>query len=218
MNIKACIFDLDGTIINTVGSLRYCTSEAIALFGYPPVTDEEAMRFVGNGTRVLLRRSLEKYGDTDEEHYRKVITEYKRVFQTGCTRGNYVYEGLPEVLKSLKKQGIRLAVISNKPDEQTRKCVYDLYGRDLFELVYGEREGIPLKPDPTALKMLIAELGVEPSECLYFGDGDTDVNASNAAGCHTAAVTWGFRSREILEKCGPEFMIDRPEDILKLVM
>lgn len=215
--IKACIFDLDGTIINTSESLRYSVSETMKCFGYPELDKEHTMSFVGNGGRNLIRRALALNGNNSENDLEKAHAIYKRIFKENCTRDNSAYAGMPEVLAELKKMGMKLAVISNKSQSGSENCVSKVYGKTLFDLVYGERPGVPLKPDPAGISALIEELNLKPEECLYVGDGETDMQGGNAAGCTTVGVTWGYRSREILEENGADYLIDDPKELLYLL-
>jgi len=215
--IEACIFDLDGTVINTVESLRYSISETMKHFGYPEIDEAHTKAFVGNGGRNLIRRALELNGNTSEEDVDKALEIYKGIFKENCTRDNTSYSGMKGTLHELKQQGIKLAVISNKSQERVDDCISKVYGDDLFDIVWGERSDIPLKPDPTGLKLLMKELKVFPEDCMYIGDGDTDMQAGIAAGCVTVGVAWGYRSPELLKKYDPHFMISRPVDLLTLI-
>lgn len=215
--IRACIFDLDGTIIHTLESIRYSMSKAVEKYGYPEATTEQARLFIGDGSRTLMQRYLIANGDDNETHIDESYEAYKAVFRENCTRGNRAYEGMPETLKKLKEMGIRLGVLSNKPDQRTRDCVYDIYGRELFDEVYGERDGIPLKPDPAGILSVMELLNVKGDEVLYFGDSDMDIEAGKAAGCHTVAVCWGYREEDLLKNHNPEIMIHNPSEIVQLL-
>jgi len=215
--IKACIFDLDGTIINTVESLRYSVSKALEEFGYEGITEEQTKRFVGNGGRKLIQRAMEAHGVYDQKDIDKVLAVYRTVFGENCTRGNAAYEGMEYTLTKLKEQGIKLAVISNKAQDRVQDCIKKVYGTQMFDLAYGERPGVPLKPDPRAIIAIIDELGLKPEECLFIGDGDTDMEAGRAAGCTVVGVTWGFRTRDVLAQYKPDYLIDSALDLLDIV-
>jgi len=215
--IEACIFDLDGTIINTVESLRYSASETLKTFGYPELSEEQTKAFVGNGGRNFIMRALKLNGNESEEDLEKAVAIYKEIFKANCTVGNTAYSGMKGTLHELKGQGMKLAVISNKSQERVEDCISKVYGDDLFDIVWGEREGIPLKPDPTGLMMLADELGVAIDDCMYIGDGDTDMQAGMAAGCVTVGVSWGYRPAEKLKRYDPQFMISRPVDLLTVI-
>ena len=215
--IKACIFDLDGTVINTSESLRYSVSETMKSFGYQELSKEQTLKYVGNGGKNLIRRALAFNGNTNEDDLEKAHALYKKIFRENCTRDNEAYEGMPDVLKCLKEKGMKMAVISNKSQNGSEACVSKVYGDGLFDKVYGERPGIPLKPDPSGIIALIDELRIKPEECLYIGDGDTDMQGGNAAGCITVGVTWGYRSREVLEENNADHIIDKPKELLYLL-
>ena len=127
------------------------------------------------------------------------------------------YEGIREVLAELKARGVKLAVVSNKGQEQASENIEYVFGKDYFDLILGEREGIPRKPDPAGPLYAAKTLGVLPAECLYLGDTNTDMRTGAAAGMDTAGVTWGFRSREELEAFCPRYMIGKPLEILRIM-
>ena len=215
--MKACIFDLDGTIIYTIDSIKYSVNEAIVPEGLPPITDEETMAFIGNGTRELMVKVFGKYQLTDEAKMKRCCDGFDRIFAENCTRDNRAYEGMQTVLETLKADGIRLGVLSNKPDPRTKECVRKVYGDNLFDAVYGARDEVPMKPDPAGILEIMKEFGVTGEETLYIGDGDTDMISGKAAGCHTVAVLWGYRSEKILQSFAPEHVIRTPEEILNLI-
>lgn len=215
--IKACVFDLDGTIINTEESLNQSVNETLATLNYPGIDLEQTRAFIGCGGRKFVERALSVHTQPDDELVDKAFKTYKKIFAERCTYNNKAYEGMEETLKELKKMGIKLGVISNKSQEGVESCVGKVYGDKLFDYVAGEKPGVPLKPDPEGILNAVGALEVKPEECLYVGDGDTDMIGGRAAGCITAAVTWGFRTREFLEKYEPDYIVDRPEDLYLIV-
>ncbi len=215
--IKACIFDLDGTIINTLESLRYSVSETLKRFGYPEIDEQHTKEFVGNGGRNLIRRALQLNGCSDPGTLEQAVAVYREVFRENCTRDNYSYPGMEETLRKLKGQGMKLAVISNKSQERAEDCIRKVYGDGLFDMVWGERPDIPLKPDPAGIIMLAQQLHTAPGDCMYIGDGDTDMQAGIAAGCITVGVAWGYRPPELLGQYGPHYMVTRPVDLLTVL-
>lgn len=211
--IKACIFDLDGTIINTEESLTQSVNETLGTLGYPGIDVTQTRAFIGCGGRKFVERALSVYVKPDDELIDKAFSKYKEIFAERCTYNNKAYEGMEETLSELKSQGIKLGVISNKSQEGVESCIHKVYGDTLFDYIAGEKKGVPLKPDPAGIINAVKALEVKPEECLYIGDGDTDMIGGKAAGCITVAVTWGFRTREFLEKYNPDYIIDRPEDL-----
>lgn len=215
--IKACIFDLDGTLLDTIRALSYCISRTMEQFGYGEIDEEHTKRFVGEGYRELVRRALIFSGDEELRHFESACKRYLEIFAEHSMHEVRPYEGIEEMLRLLKERGIRLAVLSNKPQAGTEHNIFQIFGERLFERVYGQREGMPLKPDPRALELLMEELGVERDEVLYFGDTSTDMQTGENAGVKRVAVLWGFRSEEELSSFSPEHMIKSPKEVLSLL-
>ena len=214
---KVCIFDLDGTLTDTVESLTYSVNATLSELGLSQITEEQCKAFVGSGARKLIERSLKAAGDPELLHVEKAMEVYGRVFKENCTYHVAPYEGIVEMLDTLKTLGVRLAVLSNKPHLQTKDVVATFFGADIFTCVQGQQEGIPRKPDPAAVFMIAKELIVATKECLYIGDSDVDMQTGNAAGVTTIGVTWGFRSREVLKENGAAYIVDKAQEIISIV-
>ena len=214
---KVCIFDLDGTLTDTVESLTYSVNATLSELGLSQITEEQCKAFVGSGARKLIERSLKAAGDSGLLHVEKAMEVYGRVFKENCTYHVAPYEGIVEMLDVLKALGVRLAVLSNKPHLQTKDVVATFFGADIFTCVQGQQEGIPRKPDPAAVFMIAKELNVATEECLYVGDSDVDMQTGNAAGVTTIGVTWGFRSREVLKENGAAYIVDKAQEIISIV-
>ena len=214
---KACIFDLDGTLTDTLESLTYSVNATLSELGLSQITEEQCKAFVGSGARKLIERSLKAAGDPELLHVEKAMEVYGRVFKENCTYHVAPYEGIEELLDTLKALGVRLAVLSNKPHLQTKDVVATFFGADTFTCVQGQQEGIPRKPDPSAVFMIANELNAACEECLYIGDSDVDMQTGNAAGVTTIGVTWGFRSREVLKENGAVYIVNKAEEIMSIV-
>ena len=214
---KACIFDLDGTLTDTLESLTYSVNATLSELGLSQITDEQCKAFVGSGARKLIERSLKAAGDPELLHVEKAMEVYGRIFKENCTYHVAPYEGIIVMLEALKKAGVRLAVLSNKPHLQTKDVVSTFFGTDTFTCVQGQQEGIPRKPDPAAVFLIAKELNVACEECLYIGDSDVDMQTGNAAGVTTIGVTWGFRTREVLKENGAVHIVDQAEEIISIV-
>ena len=212
--MKACIFDLDGTLTNTLESMTYSVNLTLEEMGLSKITKDQCRLFVGNGARVLIEKSLKAAGDTDASRIEEGMEIYGRIFDRNCTYHVTPYEGIPEMLKALKDKGIQLAVLSNKPDRQTVKVVKAIFGEELFDKVQGQTAEIPRKPSPLGPLAIAKEFNAKPSECLYMGDTNTDMDTGNAAGMFTIGVTWGFRPRKELEEHHAAKIVDKPEEIL----
>ena len=214
---KACIFDLDGTLTDTLESLTYSVNATLSELGLRQITHTECKSFVGNGARRLIEQSIQAAGDPKAERIEEAMEIYGRIFKKYCTYQVAPYDGIVDMLQELKIQGVQLAVLSNKPHLQTKDVVATFFDKDTFKRVYGQQEGVPRKPDPAAVHMILEELGVSPEECLYIGDSDVDMQTGCAAGVPAVGVTWGFRSREVLASHGATYIVDKPEEIISIV-
>lgn len=215
--MKACIFDLDGTLANTLESMTYSVNLTLEEMGLSKITKDQCRLFVGNGARVLIEKSLKAAGDTDASRIEEGMEIYGRIFDRNCTYHVTPYEGIPEMLKALKDKGIQLAVLSNKPDRQTVKVVKAIFGEELFDYAQGQKEGIRRKPEPDGVWYLIEQMHVSKEECLYIGDSEVDAATGRNAGLKTIGVLWGFRDRKTLETAGADDLIDRPDELLQFV-
>lgn len=215
--MKACIFDLDGTLTNTLESMTYSVNLTLEEMGLSKITKDQCRLFVGNGARVLMEKSLKAVGDTDASRIEEGMEIYGRIFDRNCTYHVTPYEGIPEMLKALKDKGIQLAVLSNKPDRQTVKVVKAIFGEELFDYVQGQKEGIRRKPEPDGVWYLMEQMHVSKEECLYIGDSEVDAATGRNAGLKTIGVLWGFRDRKTLETAGVDDLIDRPDELLQFV-
>ena len=200
--MKACIFDLDGTLTNTLESMTYSVNLTLEEMGLSKITKDQCRLFVGNGARVLIEKSLKAAGDTDASRIEEGMEIYGRIFDRNCTYHVTPYEGIPEMLKALKDKGIQLAVLSNKPDRQTVKVVKAIFGEELFDYAQGQKEGIRRKPEPDGVWYLMEQMHVSKEECLYIGDSEVDAATGRNAGLKTIGVLWGFRDRKTLRNCG----------------
>lgn len=214
---KACIFDLDGTLTDTLESLVYSVNATLNELHLPDITSEQCKSFVGSGARFLIERALQASGDKELVHIEEAMRIYGRIFKENCTYHVTPYEGIVDMLKVLKAKGVKLAVLSNKPHLQTVDVVASFFEEGTFIRVQGQMEGTPRKPDPMAACMIAEKFCVDPSECVYIGDSDVDMQTGNAAGMETVGVTWGFRPKEMLVANGAKHTIDHPEELISIV-
>lgn len=214
---KACIFDLDGTLTDTLESLTYSVNATLLELGLSQITHEQCKAFVGSGARKLIERALKASGDPELHLVEQAMEAYGRIFKENCTYQVAPYDGIVDMLKELKKQGLSLAVLSNKPHLQTRDVVKTFFDDGTFASVQGQQEGIPRKPDPEAIYMIAKELNVGLEECLYVGDSDVDMQTGQRAHVTTVGVTWGFRSEEVLKKHGADYIVHKAEQIISIV-
>lgn len=214
---KACIFDLDGTLTDTLESLTFSVNETLKEMGLSEIDAVQCGQFVGNGARVLMEKALKASGEKTLERIEEAMEVYGRIFDANCTYHVVPYDGIPEMLSAMKKAGLKLAVLSNKPHRQAVHVVEEIFGKEMFQGIQGQKEGIPRKPDPTAAIMMAEALGAAPEECIYIGDSEVDVATGMAARMRTIAVSWGFRERAVLEEAGAVCIADAPEKIMKLI-
>lgn len=212
---RLCIFDLDGTLTDTLDSLTYSVNLTLEEMGYPALERSKCRAFVGNGSRVLIEKALKASGDTTLSRIEEGMEVYDRVFDANCTYHVSPYDGIVELLQALKEKGMKLTVLSNKPHRQAVHVVEEVFGKEMFDWVQGQQEGIPRKPDPYAAIQIAEKFGVKPEECVYIGDSEVDVATGTAARMKTLGVTWGFRSVEQLKEAGATILLDRPVQILE---
>lgn len=216
--IQCCIFDLDGTLLNTLDALTYTTNLVLEHFSYKAVDEAHIKQFVGDGYQMLLERALKYSGDEALVHLEESKVIYTELFARLCMYHVRPYDGIPELLEGLKQRGIRIAVLSNKPHERTVENIEEVFGKGYFDCVAGEQPGIPRKPDPAGVHRILEQLGVKPEHCLYFGDTNTDMQTGLGAGLTTVGVTWGFRDRAELESFHPQHVIDEPREVLEHIL
>lgn len=214
---KVCIFDLDGTLTDTLDSLHFSVNETLKEMQLPQISREECRSFVGNGARVLMEKSLQAVKACTEERLDEAMQIYGRIFDVNCTYHVVPYDGITEMLAALKQQGVRLAVLSNKPHRQAVHVVEEIFGKETFAWIQGQQEGLPRKPDPTVALQIANRLGATPEETAYIGDSEVDIATGRAAHMKTIGVTWGFRTCKVLRDAGAELTAGSPEEIMKLI-
>ena len=215
--MKACIFDLDGTLCNTLDSMAISANQCIEPLGYDPLPAENFKYYAGDGARTLVERALRDAGDPELIHIEEVFKAYKDIFDKDCTYKVTIYEGIKECLETLKSKGLKLAVLSNKPHAQTVKVIEKLFGPDVFDWVQGQQEGIEKKPDPAGAFAIAKAFDVLPEECMYVGDTNVDMMTGNRAGMFTIGVLWGFRTREELLENNAHALVEHPLDLMKFI-
>ena len=213
--IKCCIFDLDGTILNTITTITYFVNKTLQKFGYPNITEDQCKYFVGNGARLLITRTLAHFGVTDEKTVGAVLDAYDRDYKSDPYYLTAKYDGIDELLSGLQRAGIRLAVVSNKQDRIAKDAVAHFFP-DAFDLVVGGKDGVPLKPAPDAPLLVLSALGFAPEECAFVGDTAVDVQTGkNMNAARVIGVSWGFRKREELSDA--DYVADDPAQILRVL-
>ncbi len=215
--IKAAIFDLDGTIAETLESIAYSTNKTLEEFGYGTLETERFKTIVGDGAETQIRRVLSIFGVLDEEKVKEVLKRYIEIFEEGCVHNVTPCRGIPELIAKLKERGIKTAVCSNKPYAQTLKVVHAIYPEGSFDIILGQKEGVPKKPAPDMPLSIADALNAEPEECLYLGDTNTDMKTGKNAGMFTIGVAWGFREDKELIESGADRLVYMPKEVLELI-
>lgn len=216
MTYKAVIFDLDGTLLDTLEDIANSANTVLARFGFPQHELEAYKYFIGYGRKFLVM-SILPTSHRDESTVAKVASYLDTEYDLHWADHTRPYEGVPELLQALTVHDIKMAVLSNKPDDSTKLTVSKLLADWQFELVLGVRPYVPEKPDPAAALEIAERLNILPSEFVYLGDTNTDMNTAVAAGMRPIGVLWGYRTADELLAAGAEALITRPIDLLKML-
>lgn len=213
LSCRGVLFDLDGTLLNTLLDLANSMNAALSRLGFAGHPVEAYRYFVGDGSEVLARRALPP-ASRKEETIARCLAEFLAEYGRRWDENTRPYPGVPELLDGLSERRIRMAILSNKKHELTQLAVTRLLPRWRFDAVAGAKPEVPRKPDPTAALRLIEELRLEPDKVLYLGDTNTDMQTAVGAGMHPVGALWGFRTEEELRASGARSVIARPQDLL----
>ena len=211
---KAVIFDLDGTLLDTLADLAASLNAVLTRHGYGPQPLHAVRRYLGNGAERLCRLALPK--SVKEEEFQTIFNEFKAYYKDHCHIATKPYDGISGMIDELKKNNIRLAVVSNKPDEFAGEVVKK-YFDDKFEITYGQRPNHAVKPDPRTVYEVIDYLKVSKEECVYVGDSDVDMLTAKNANVKSIGVAWGFRGEDELINAGANHIIQNPNELLELI-
>lgn len=216
MKFKAVVFDLDGTLLDTLEDLADSMNSVLAKRNYPIHEVNAYKYFVGNGMRILVQRTF----PLDKRDYVCVedgLSAMRKEYGNRWNNKTKPYKGIAEMLNALVGKGIKITVLSNKADDFTKLMVQKLLPDWNFELVFGERKGVPIKPDPSGALEIAQRLGILPQECLYLGDTGVDMKTAVSAGMYPVGVLWGFRKAEELAENGARMLITNPAAVLDLL-
>lgn len=216
MNYKAVIFDLDGTLLNTIDDLADSVNHVLKAKGFPIHDAEKYKYFVGDGFATLVKRAMPA-DMRSESLLSECLAAARSEYGRHWADKSRPYDGIPELLDKLTQLGIKMSVLSNKPDEFTKLIMKNLFPRWKFEIVLGEQAGIPKKPDPAGALKISEQLGIPTHEFLYLGDTNTDMITANAANMFAVGVLWGFREADELLESGAKTLIERPLDLIKML-
>lgn len=214
MKKTTVIFDLDGTLLDTLQDLADAANYALRKEGMPERTIDEVRRFVGNGVRLLMIRAVP--GGESNPLFEETFAQFKEYYGEHCNDNTKPYEGMIELLETLKSKGYSVAIVSNKIDFAVKE-LSALYFKGIVPVAIGEKEGVRRKPAPDTVREALKELGRTAEESVYVGDSDVDIETAKNAGMPCISVLWGFRDREFLEEHGAKRYARTAEDVLKLV-
>ena len=212
---KAVIFDLDGTLLNTIDDLGDSVNYVLKKHNYPTFSIEEYKYKVGNGMRKLIERSLPENKRNDET-IEQILAEFMAYYSEHKMDKTAPYDNIEQLLKTLKQKGVKTAVVTNKAHISAKPLMDEVFP-DLFDAVIGQKEGVPTKPDPTSVFAVMKELGVSADECLYLGDSGVDMQTAKNAGIFGIGVLWGFRKADELIENGAKKLIGKPQELLELL-
>jgi len=216
LKFKAVLFDLDGTLLNTLDDLADSMNASLKKFGFPQHPVESYRHLVGDGIVNLVARALPE-DHRDEESVKRILEADREEYSRNWASKTRPYEGVPELLDSLNEHKIPTCILSNKPDEFTQVIVQRFLSKWKFAAVRGASNEFPIKPNPLGAMRMAAALDLSPAEFLYVGDSDTDMETAKAAGMIPVGALWGFRSRDELIRTGAKVLIEHPRDLLNLL-
>lgn len=215
-SFKAAIFDLDGTLLDSIGDLSNAVNETLASYGFPTLPLSHHLRAIGNGLRAYVAECIPEEKKTDaflDEFVKEVGVRY----DASCTKTTAPFDGIVELLHFLKEQNIKINVLSNKVDDFAKRMIAHYFKDYGFSSVYGERVGVPRKPEPDAALAIAEECGVKPEEVLFIGDSIYDVLTGKNAGMFSIAAAWGYQSEEMLLEKMPDLLVHSPLEIIEFL-
>ena len=214
MKYNTIIFDLDGTLTDTLYDLMLSTNHALLEMGWPERTLEEVRQFVGNGVRRLMEQAVPS--DTEEEEFEECFRIFQEHYLEHCQDHTALYPGIAELLQKLHQRGYKMAIVSNKLQAGVDE-LYRTFFQDTIQVAIGEREGVRRKPMPDMVQLALEQLGSTPEESIYVGDSEVDMATARNAGLPCISVLWGFRDQDYLREIGAFRMVSTPAEILNLV-
>ena len=214
--MKACIFDLDGTLTDTLTAIAHFGNEALSANGFNTYPTDRYRAFVGDGRRKLIERMLDAQDALTSGNYDDVCAAYDTAYEADPLYKTNAYDGIHAVLSALRSNGMRLAVCSNKPDNVVHGVIDRVFAPGTFDLVRGAADGGAVKPDPALALEIARGLDARPDECLFIGDTNVDIFTAKNAGMASVGVLWGFRDRAELEDAGADYIIAAPEELLQI--
>lgn len=216
IDCKAVVFDLDGTLIDSLHDLGNAVNKTLADYGYPQHDIKEYKNYIGSGTEVMVTKALPE-DKRDQKTIKICLERFNEIYEVEYNLKTTLYKGIPELLDNLAQNKKKLSILTNKPYKFTEKYVEAHLSGWNFEIVIGQMDGIPRKPDPTGAKKIIEVLDVEPSKIVYLGDTSVDMMTAVNAGMYPVGVLWGFRDKNELLSSGAESIIENPLELIDLI-
>lgn len=214
MKYDTVLFDLDGTLLNTLTDLAESVNKMLEKEGYPIRTEQQIRASLGNGAKMLVWTSLPE--GTSEAEAERCLELYRPIYKQNMSNNTRPYEGITELLEALNQRGVKMGVVSNKPDAPCKALVQEMFG-DYIEVAIGDQPDVPRKPDKAAVDSALSMLEADHGSAIYIGDSEVDIMTAKNAGLPCVCVTWGFRDRDVFEEEGADFIIDHPSELLGLI-
>lgn len=215
--MSTVIFDLDGTLLDTIKTIAYYGNKSLSKYGFETFPEDKYKYFVGNGAVLLIERALDAQGALTKENFDKVYPFYNNIYNADTLYLTEPYSGIKDMLRELKKDGIKTAVLSNKPHEAASDVVEKLLGKDLIDICCGGKDGVPLKPDPWGANEILKALSSDKEHSFFVGDTYVDMKTGINAGLCPIGVTWGFRPESELLEAGAKFIANNTDELIKII-
>lgn len=213
--VKLCVFDMDGTVVNSIGDIAAALNRSLEKMGYPTHSEDAYYKMVGDGMAVLCRRAIE---GAPEEDVQKLIAIYDEDYKNNCCERSYIYDGMADAVKKLKAKGIKCAILSNKPHGQLMEIAKVLFEDDMFDEIMGHTSDFAPKPDPGSMLYLMDKMGYNSEEVVFVGDSNVDIRLGKAADVYTVGVTWGFRGEEELKTEGADVIVNTADELYNAIL
>ena len=210
--VRAVLFDLDGTLLDTVGDIHSCLNRTLRSFGYSELTMADAQRLICNGVRNIIKGALPE--GTCDERIDEVLAHYQAIYEKDCDVLTAPYPGAAMILEKLAAAGYQIGMITNKTESQAAYLMRHYFPETAFAIIWGNNDFRPLKPSPESGALACETLGLQPEEILFIGDGDTDIKFAVNSGFQSCGVSWGYRDPQLLRELGADFLIDSYDELL----
>ncbi len=215
--MKLCIFDLDGTLLDTLSVIADNSNYVIEKYNYKPIDKELFTSFIGNGAGELMK-SIARYRNIDSSLFDDMYSEFLKRYDENPIGDTVVFDGITDLVEKLKASGKQLAVLTNKPHNAAVSSVTEFFGDNIFDAIIGQKESLMRKPHPECVEILLKDFAVTKEDAIMIGDSDVDIATGKNAGISTCAVSWGFKSREELLALEPDYLVDNTDELLRILL